>query len=59
MVLSTTVAEEEVMVQVVSEGLHRSIALVMLEEEEAGILDLEEEIIVEEEAVGKIFSLIL
>ena len=53
MVLSTTAAEEEVMVEVVLEGLHRSITLVMLEEEEAGISDLVDEIIVEEEAAGK------
>lgn len=54
MVLSITVEEEEVMVEVVSEDRHRSIALVTLaEEEEAGISDLADEITAEAEAVGK------
>lgn len=53
MVLSITVEEEEVMVEVVSEDRHRSIALVTLAEEEAGISDLADEITAEAEAVGK------
>lgn len=53
MVLSITVEEEEVMVEVVSEDRHRSIALVTLVEEEAGISDLADEITAEAEAVGK------
>jgi len=50
--LLITVAEE-VMVEAVSEDRHSSIALVMLAEEEAEILDLAGEITVGEEAVGK------
>lgn len=53
MVLSITVEEEEVMVEVVLEDRHRSIALVTLVEEEAGISDLADEITAEAEAVGK------
>lgn len=51
--LSITVEEEEVMVEVVSEDRRRSIALVTLAEEEAGISDLADEITAEAEAAGK------